>query len=97
MFVSKLILKLKKMKTISTIIIKEKTLRFNQLALKTTENMVLKTIDKAENLQEITSKNLKSTFDFTAKQQDRIFDNLEKGKEMISTKLNKILVFFSKN
>jgi hypothetical protein len=97
MFASKLILKLKKMKTISTIIIKEKTLRFNQLALKTTENMVLKTIDKAENLQEITSNNLKSTFDFTAKQQDRIFDNLEKGKEMISTKLNKILVFFSKN
>ncbi|MGK0447971.1 MAG: hypothetical protein ACJA2M_001751, partial [Polaribacter sp.] len=60
------------MKTISTIRIKEKTLKLNQLALKTTENMVLKTIDTAENLQEITSKNLKSTFDFTAKQQDRL-------------------------
>jgi hypothetical protein len=85
------------MKTISTIRIKEKTLRLNQLALKTTENVVLKTIDTAENLQEITSKNLKSTFDFTAKQQDRLFNNLEKGKRIVWTNLNKTFGFFSKN
>tara|TARA_B100000795_G_scaffold270021_1_gene261961 strand:- start:6643 stop:6936 length:294 start_codon:yes stop_codon:yes gene_type:complete len=97
MFASKLVLKLKKMKTISTIRIKENTLKLNQLALKTTENIVLKTIDRAENLQEITSKNLKSTFDFTAKQQDRLFNNLEKGKGMIWTNLNKNFGFFSRN
>jgi hypothetical protein len=85
------------MKTISTIRIKEKTLRLNQLALKTTENVVLKTIGTGENLQEITSKKLKSTFDFTAKQQDRLFNNLEKGKGIVWTNLNKMFGFFSRN
>lgn len=58
--------------------------------------MILKSIDRAENLQEITSKKLRSTFQYTAKKQDNFFNNLEKGKGMIWKKLNKSLDFFSK-
>tara|TARA_R110000765_G_scaffold396185_1_gene489977 strand:- start:49 stop:306 length:258 start_codon:yes stop_codon:yes gene_type:complete len=85
------------MKTISKANIKEQTLKLNSFALKSTEKVILKSIDTAENLQEITSKKLRSTFKFTAKQQDNFFNNLEKGKGMIWKKLNKSLDFFSKN
>ena len=85
------------MKTISTIKIKGNTLKLNKRALKATENVVLKTIGTAENLQKITSKNLKSTFNFTARQQDNFFDTLEKGKGMIWTNLHKTLGLFSRN
>jgi hypothetical protein len=84
-------------KTISTINIKENTLKLNKIALISTEKVVLKTIDTAESLQEFTSKTLKSSFDFTAKQQDNFFNNLEKRKGMIWKNLNKTLDFFSKN
>jgi hypothetical protein len=84
------------MKTISKSNIKEQTLKLNSFALKSTEKMILKSIDTAENLQEITSKKLRSTCKFAAKQQDNFFNNLEKGKEMIWKKLNKSLDFFSK-
>jgi hypothetical protein len=85
------------MRTISKANIKEQTLKLNSFALKSTEKVILKSIDTAENLQEITSRKLKSTFKFTAKQQDNFFNNLEKGKGMIWKKLNKSLDFFSKN
>jgi hypothetical protein len=85
------------MKTISKANIKKQTLKLNSFALKSTEKVILKSIDTAENLQEITSKKLRSTFNFTAKQQDNFFNNLEKGKGMIWKKLNKSLDFFSKN
>jgi putative lipase involved disintegration of autophagic bodies len=85
------------MKTISKINHTEDTLKMNQLALKATEKVFLKAIDTAENLQELTSKRLKSSFNFAAKQQDRFFNNLEKRKEMIWANLNKTLDFFSKN
>jgi len=85
------------MKTISKINHTEDTLKMNQLALKATEKVFLKAIDAAENLQEITSKRLKSSFNFAAKQQDRLFNNLEKRKEMIWVNLNKTLDLFSKN
>ncbi len=85
------------MKTISKENIKQQTLKLNSFALKSAEKVILKSIDTAENLQEITSKKLRSTFKFTAKQQDNFFNNLEKGKGMIWKKLNKSLDFFSKN
>jgi hypothetical protein len=84
------------MKTISKANIKEQALKLNNFALKSTEKMILKSIDRAENLQEITSKKLRSTFKYKAKQQDNFFNNLEKGKGMIWKKLNKSLDFFSK-
>ena len=52
------------MKTVSTKNIKENTTKLNQFALESTEKVVLSTIDKVENLQEFTSKTLKSTLDF---------------------------------
>ncbi|PQB07788.1 hypothetical protein BST83_11975 [Polaribacter filamentus] len=85
------------MKTIYKANIKEKTLKLNSFALKSTEKVILKSIDTAENLQELTSKKLRSIFKFTAKQQDNFFNNLEKGKGMIWKKLNKSLDFFTKN
>ena len=54
------------MKTISKINHTEDTLKMNQLALKATEKVFLKAINTAENLQEITSKRLKSSFNFAA-------------------------------
>ena len=90
------------MKAISTNNIKENTLKLNTLklnkiALKAMEKAVLKTINTGENLQEISSKKLKATFNFTAKKQDNFFNNLEQRKEMIWKNLNKTLDFFSKN
>jgi hypothetical protein len=85
------------MKTISTKEIKKNTAKLNQFALESTEKMVLSTIDKAEDLQEFTSKSIKKTLDFSEKQQDNLFNSLEKGKKMIWANLNKGLDFFSKN
>ena len=85
------------MKAISTNKIKENTLKLNKIALKAMEKAVLKTINTGENLQEISSKKLKATFNFTAKKQDNFFNNLEQRKEMIWKNLNKTLDFFSKN
>lgn len=85
------------MKTITATNIKENTLKINQFALKSTEKVVLKTIDTVEDLQDYTAKKLKTTFDFTAKQQDNFFNNLEKGKGKIWKNVNKTLDFFSKN
>jgi hypothetical protein len=85
------------MNTISTKNMKMNSAKLNKMALETTEKVVLKTIDKAEDLQKFTSTSIKKTLDFSEKQQDKIFNNLEKGKEMIWGKLNKALDFFSRN
>jgi len=84
------------MKTISKINIIEQTLRLNSSALKSTEKVIAKSIEKADHLQERTSKRLKSTLKCSAKQQDNFFNRLEEGKGMIWKKLNKTLDFFSK-
>ena len=85
------------MKAISTNNIKENTLKLNKIALKAMEKAVLKTINTGENLQEISSKKLKATFNFTAKKQDNFFNNLEQGKEIIWKNFTKTASFFSKN
>ena len=85
------------MKTISAKDIKKNTIKLNNMALETTEKVVLKSIDKAEELQEFTAKSIKKTLDFSEKQQDKLFNNLEKSKKMIWSNLNKGLDFFSKN
>ncbi|WP_026776965.1 hypothetical protein [Polaribacter sp. Hel_I_88] len=84
------------MKTISAKDIKKNSTKLNNMALETTEKVVLKSIDKAEELQEFTAKSIKKTLDFSEKQQDKLFNNLEKSKKMIWSKLNKGLDFFSK-
>ena len=83
------------MKTIYAL--KKNTLKLNQLALKSTENVVIKTINTVEDLQNYTVKKLKTTFIFTDKQLDDVFNNLEKGKGMIWKNINKTLDYFSKN
>lgn len=85
------------MKTISAKDIKTNTIKLNNIALETTEKVVVKSIDKAEELQEFTAKSIKKTLAFSVKQQDKLFNNLEKSKKMIWSKLNKGLDFFSKN
>lgn len=85
------------MKTLSVKEIKMNTTKLNKMALETTEKVVLKSIDKAENLQELTEKSIKKTLKFSEHQQDKLFNQLEKGKKMIWSKLNKTLDFFSKN
>ncbi len=85
------------MKKISKIKIKENTLKFNQIALNAVEKVILKTIYTAENLQEITSKKIKSSFNFATKQEDIIFNNIEKRKGMVWKNLNKTLDFFTRN
>ena len=81
------------MKTIYAL--KKNTLKLNQLALKSTENVVIKTINTVEDLQDYTVKKLKTTFIFTDKQLDDVFNNLEKGKGMIWKNINKTLDYFS--
>lgn len=85
------------METISIKNIKENTLKLNQFALESTEKVVLKTIDKAEKLQNKTSNFLQNSLNFSDKQQDNLFNNLENGKKMIWKNLNKTLDFFNKN
>ncbi|MEE9409199.1 MAG: hypothetical protein V3V28_14115 [Polaribacter sp.] len=85
------------MKTISTSNIKENTLKLNELALKSTEKVALKTINTVGNFQSYTSKTIKNSLNFTAKQQDNFFNNIENAKEIIWKNLNKGLDFFSKN
>jgi hypothetical protein len=90
-FVLKLVIKIKKNNKSSN---RENTLKLNKIALKSTEKAILKAINTGENLQEISSKKLKSTFSFTSKKQNNFFNNLEQGKEMIWKNLNKTLSFF---
>lgn len=84
------------MKTLSAKDIKMNSKKLNNIALETTEKVVLKSIDKAEDLQEFTAKSIKKTLKFSEKQQDKLFNNLEKGKKTIWSKLNKGLDFFCK-
>jgi hypothetical protein len=59
--------------------------------------VVLKTIDKTEELQEFSFKAIKNTLNYTEKRQEIIFDKLETGKATFWKNLNKTLDFFSKN
>ncbi|QNM85814.1 hypothetical protein H9W90_01455 [Polaribacter pectinis] len=85
------------MKTISTINIKDNTLKLNDFALESTEKAVLKTINTTEDLQKFTAKKLKSTLSFTAKQQENFFNKAENVKSLVWKKINKTVDFFSKN
>ena len=55
------------MKKISRKTVKESTLKVNDFALKNTEKIIFKTIEKVEDLQGLTAKKLKSSLDFSAK------------------------------
>ncbi len=85
------------MKTLSQINIKEKSLQLNDYALKTTESTVLKTIKTTEKLQKLTGKSIQKSLMYSERQQDRIFNSLEKGKALAWKNINKTLDFFSKN
>ncbi|MGK0414572.1 MAG: hypothetical protein ACJA1B_002799 [Polaribacter sp.] len=85
------------MKTISKKNIKNNSVKINQMALETTERVVLKSIHKVEELQKFTSKSIRKTLEFSEKQQEKIFNTLDKNKKVISKSLNKTLGFFSRN
>jgi hypothetical protein len=85
------------MKIISIKAINSNATQFNKYALKSTEKVVLKTIDKTEELQEFSFKAIKNTLNYTEKRQEIIFDKLETGKATFWKNLNKTLDFFSKN
>ena len=85
------------MKTISRKTLKESTLKVNDFALKNTEKIIFKTIEKVEDSQGLTAKKLKSSLDFSAKKQENIFNSLESAKGMVWVKLNRAFDFFSKN
>lgn len=55
------------MKTISAKNIKYNTLKLNTIALKTTEKVVLTSINKVENFQDFTAKSIKRSINFTEK------------------------------
>jgi hypothetical protein len=71
-------------------------LKVNEFALENTEKIISKTIDKVEDFQGLTAEKLKSGLEFSAKQQENIFYNLENAKGMVWKNLNKALDFFSK-
>lgn len=96
MFASKLELKTKKMKTISINTIKKQMLHINEKALKTTEKVVVSSIDKLSEIQNKTDNYLKKGFEFSEKQQDKFFNTLEQGKKSIWKNLNKALDFIGK-
>lgn len=85
------------MKTISIKAINSNATQFNKYALKSTEKVVLKTIDKTEEIQEFSFKAIKNALNYTEKRQEIIFDKLETGKATFWKNLNKTLDFFSKN
>ena len=85
------------MKSILKQNIKNNALKMNQMALETTEKVVLKSIDKVEELQKFTSKSIKKTLKFSEKQQENIFNTLDKNKKVISKSLHKTLGIFSRN
>ena len=68
----------------------ETALRLNKLALIATEKAVIKSIKNAEDLQIQTSKTLKNSLTFSGKQQNNLFNILERRKKMIWRKLNKL-------
>lgn len=85
------------MKTISIKAINSNATQFNKYALKSTEKVVLKTIDKTEEIQEFSFNAIKNALNYTEKRQEIIFDKLETGKATFWKNLNKTLDFFSKN
>lgn len=84
------------MKTISIQKGTKNLVKLNDFALEKTEKAVITSIEKIETLQNKTDNLLKKSFDFSEKQQDKLFNNLEKGKKSIWKNVNKIVYFVSK-
>ena len=82
-------------KTVETV--KESTLKLNDTALKTTEKTVLNAFDKAGEWQKVSNKAIKKGLEFTATQQDMIFDSLESVKSQILKGFKRTKLLFSKN
>ena len=85
------------MKTLSIKDIKNNTTKLNEIALENIEKVALKVIDKVEKLPNHTAKTIKNTLEYSEKKQDKFFNTLEKGKEIVTKKFNKTKSFFSKN
>lgn len=84
------------MKTISIQKGTKNLVKLNDFALEKTEKAVVTSIEKIETLQHKTDNLLKKGFDFSEKQQDKLFNSLEKGKKSIWKNLNKVVDFVSK-
>lgn len=84
------------MKTIS---IKEGTkniVKLNDFALNKTEKAVVTSIEKIEEFQTKTDTFLKKGLEYSDKQQEKLFNQLEKGKKSIWKNVNKALDSFGK-
>ena len=68
----------------------------NRIALSTTEKGFTKGLSLIEKSQGFTSKTLKKGFQFSAKQQDVVFNTLETSKEKASQTFKKATSFFNK-
>lgn len=84
------------MKTISIKKGTKNIAKLNDLALNKTEKAVLTSIDKIEEFQTKTDEFLKKGFQYSDKQQEKLFNTLEKGKKSIWRNLNKVADFISK-
>ena len=83
-------------KTLSTAVgtTKKVAKQTNEFALNTTEDVVLGTIDAAEQWQKVTDKALKSGLKLMANQQDLVFSALEMLKgQMINSKKRMTKIF----
>jgi len=76
--------------------IKKQANQLNDKALNTTEKVFLSVFDKIEEAQKKTDKFLKKGLKKSAKNQDKFFDALEKGKDLMSEKAKKVKKLVSK-
>lgn len=77
--------------------IKKTALKINELALKNANLMIDKSLNSADTAHNFVASKVDAATKFSAKAQENMLDNLEKGKQIIWTKVNKSLDFFSKN
>ena len=73
------------------------SVKFNDYALNSTENIFSELINTTEKWQVITNNALKGSLKFTAIQQDMIFDTLESTKGQMLKSFKKSKALFSKN
>ncbi|HHC80374.1 MAG TPA: hypothetical protein ENK46_10870 [Flavobacteriia bacterium] len=77
--------------------IKDVAIKANEIALKSTEGVVLETLKVAEQWQGVTHKAIKGGLKVAAKQQDLFFDTLETAKGQLLKGFKRSKVLFSKN
>jgi len=77
--------------------VKESSVKMNEFALKSTENVLSNAFVTADKWQVVTGKAVKNGLKFTATQQDMFFDALETAKGQVVKGFNRTKGLFSKN